>query len=332
MDRRLNVGIAGYGFHGQSLHQAALSSKRINVVAVLELDTSKHKAISGASVVPYEKQEDFFRHSGLEAVIIASPVATHRELVTTAAKAGIPIELEKPMAVTYTESLQAAEVADKYAVPMMVGMTTHYRPEMQEADRIIASGELGDIRTIHEEIVIGLEPEALMGYVAEENQGGVLLENGIHLIDHLLWYGGPIKKLLSATISSRFLGGFHEDVAMLHALHEGGVESTSHLQWMPYRESNGFKMKLYGTKGYMEIRGLDGLRINRGGSVQDISCYQDTGNYIEHFAARHLPGVTNQLNDFAGFVLDKKAPLVPLQHVLEAHKWLDRAYMRARRV
>lgn len=230
------------------------------------------------------------------------------------------------MAVTYADADEIARIARGAGVKLMVGMTTHYRPEMLLAKRLLREGLIGEVKTIREEMVIGINPFP-MNYVAEENEGGVLLENGIHMLDHLIWFGGQVEKLLGASVNKRFLGGFHEDTVMFQLLHESGIASQGHLQWMPYKEAGGLCLKLYGTKGCIEVRGLDSVRLNVAGFEGWFPCYGMLGmNYIDHFAERHLPGAVGQLGDFLAFLKGEKEPEVSVDHVLSAHYWVDQVY------
>lgn len=328
MSQHRKVGLVGYGFHGQTIHKAIEQTPCMEMVALLEPDSSKHQFLE-KSARAYVDLQEFMRHPGLDGVIIASPVNTHRHIVETAVQAGVTaIELEKPMAITYADASKIARIAREAGVKLMVGMTTHYRPEMLLAERFLREGSIGEIRTIREEMVIGISPFP-MNYVAEENEGGVLLENGIHMLDHLIWFGGKVQELLGASVSKCFLGGFHEDAVMFQLLHESGIISQGHLQWMPYKEAHGFCLKLYGTRGCIEVRGLDSVRINSDGVERWYPCYDMRGtDYIDEFASRHLPGVVGQLADFLAFLNGENESKVPLDHVLSAHFWVDQIYGR----
>lgn len=321
----LNIGVIGFGFHGKTIVQAVKLSKSLKTVAVLDPDQKKKEEINKFGIKYHENIESFLGNKSVQAVVVASPVSTHLAMVKCIAEAGLPIELEKPMAVKFEEVNEIMSIISGTKVPFMVGMTTHYRPEMIRAWNLVRSGIIGPIRTIHEEIVIGLNSFP-MNYVVKENHGGVLLENGIHMIDHCLWFGGKLSKILSASVGNGFLNGFHEDTAFIHAVHSNGVVSLGHLQWMPYKEAGGFCLKLYGDKGMIEVRGLDGLRLNSDGESMYITCYEDGGDYIDNFASRHLPGVVNQLEDFAKFVNFGKKPEVPVDDVIDAHFWLDKVW------
>ncbi|MBI2054612.1 MAG: hypothetical protein HYT39_00740 [Candidatus Sungbacteria bacterium] len=115
---------------------------------------------------------------------------------------------------------------------------------------------------------------------------------------------------------------------MIHVVHENGVVNQAHLQWMPYKDTKGFCFKVYGSLGSLEVRGLDRVIVNVGGEISTQTFYGE-GDYIDNFAVRHLPGVVAQLRDFAAYVRDGKEPQVSVAHVLEAHRWLDKAYQLA---
>ncbi len=324
----LRIGLVGFGFHGQSIRDGAAGVEELKITGIYDPAEKLQKEIRATGAVACRTLDELLV-SGIEGVIVASPAEHHEEAVRSAVHAGIPILLEKPMALTYPEAKRLATAAADASVRFMVGMTTHYRPEMVFAAEMVRSGRIGQVMTIHEEIVIGMD-QFPMNYVSRENGGGVWLENGVHCLDHLLWFGGPIVGLLSAAICSRFLGGFHEDMAMITAEHADGVISQAHLQWMPYKETRGFCFKVYGTNGSVEVRGLDRVILNIGGKVSVHTFYGEGTDYISEFSARHLPGVRAQLRDFASYIRDGKEPELSVQHALEAHRLLDKAYALAK--
>jgi len=126
----VKTGLIGYGFHGQTLHQAAQLTSDLEIVAALDPNKELHLPIQTTGARPYSVAEEFFAFPGLEAVIVASPVSTHAEMVGRAVEARLAVSLEKPMALTHEESLALADMARRSGIPLMIGMTTHYRPEM----------------------------------------------------------------------------------------------------------------------------------------------------------------------------------------------------------
>lgn len=94
MSQPLKVGLVGYGFHGQTIHDAIERTPGMRLAAALEPDILKHESIRGGMAV-YTDLQEFMRHPGLDGVIIASPVNTHKQVVEAAVRAGIAaIELE----------------------------------------------------------------------------------------------------------------------------------------------------------------------------------------------------------------------------------------------
>lgn len=84
----------------------------------------------------------------VDAVVIVTPTATHAELIEAAARAGKAIFCEKPIALDVVTTERALAVVAQTGVPLQIGFQRRYDSGFAEAQRRIASGEIGDVHLL----------------------------------------------------------------------------------------------------------------------------------------------------------------------------------------
>ena len=85
---------------------------------------------------------------GLNAVVIASTPNMHYKQATAAHARGLHVLVEKPMTFTAPEAVELVKLAEAKKVHLLTGYPFHYTSHAIEAQRLIAKGELGDVRMI----------------------------------------------------------------------------------------------------------------------------------------------------------------------------------------
>jgi predicted dehydrogenase len=89
--------------------------------------------------------EDVLEDPAVEAVVVATPVATHYALAAAALRASKHVFVEKPLAGSSTESLDLIAQAGELGLVLMPGHTFLYSPPVNVIHDLITSGALGDI-------------------------------------------------------------------------------------------------------------------------------------------------------------------------------------------
>lgn len=96
----------------------------------------------------YEELEDVLRRSQAEAVYITVPNTVHREYTERAARCGVHVLCEKPMATTETDCQAMIAAADENDVRLMVAYRLHFEAANLRAIEVARSGRIGDPRVI----------------------------------------------------------------------------------------------------------------------------------------------------------------------------------------
>ena len=120
------------------------------LVAFVSSDPTKIEALSKQYGVQhnysYEQYDDCLNSGAIDAVYIALPNHLHCEYTVKAARAGIHVLCEKPMAVTEAECEEMIRAAGENNVKLMIAYRLHFDKANLEAVKIVQSGQIGDIR------------------------------------------------------------------------------------------------------------------------------------------------------------------------------------------
>jgi myo-inositol 2-dehydrogenase/D-chiro-inositol 1-dehydrogenase len=142
---RLRVALLGAGRLGASHARilAALPEADLVLVADPRPEGRQLGERYGARTVadPLEAIAD----TGVEAVVIVTPTATHAALIEAAARAGKAIFCEKPIALEVAATERALAAVTNCGVPLQIGFQRRFDSGFAAAQRRLASGEMGKI-------------------------------------------------------------------------------------------------------------------------------------------------------------------------------------------
>ena len=147
----LNVAQIGVGYWGPNLLRNLVVSKDFNVKLVVDLSSERRDFVKSLypGVAVSADVDDVFGDADIDAVVIATPVASHFELAEKALRAGKHVLVEKPIAQSVLEVEQIKEIAEQKGLVAMVGHTFLYNAAVRYLKQLIDAGELGQIRCIY---------------------------------------------------------------------------------------------------------------------------------------------------------------------------------------
>ena len=135
----------------------------------------------------------------LDAVYVATPTELHTEHVVAAASAGKHVLVEKPMAITLDQAQRMVEAAQRAGVQLLVGHSHSYDLPYRKMRELIAGGELGRVRLLHNVYYTDwmYRPRRADELVTEQG-GGVTYRQGAHQFDVLRLLGGGLVRSVRA--------------------------------------------------------------------------------------------------------------------------------------
>lgn len=143
----VRLGVVGYGYWGPNLARNAAEASGGELTAIADFSQAAlaraAKRHPGARM--YEHWRMLIADSNVDAVLIATPVASHFEIALAALKAGKHVLVEKPMTTTASEAEILIAEAARRGLVLMVDHTFVYTPAVQKIRELIADGSLGDL-------------------------------------------------------------------------------------------------------------------------------------------------------------------------------------------
>lgn len=249
------VAVVGTAF-GMRIQVPALREAGFEVVALVGQDPEKTaRRAERLELAPATSLTEALS-LGLDAVVIASPPATHAALATEALEAGCHVLLEKPFTVVVAEAEALAAVAATTDRVAVVGHEFRFAPSQALVGRVLAAGLIGEPRVVLHHSVMGmLRQFRFPAWWYDPSQGGGWLNaSGSHRLDALRQWFGEVERV-SATFPSTApepLGV--EDAFSLRLEMAGGI-SAEILQAASAVGSGTHDTRIIGTEGTIVIDG-----------------------------------------------------------------------------
>ena len=193
----LNIALIGAGSRGWGLARTtAEQSGRARMFAVADPVVSHCDAFAAELSLPqdrcFETHAELLRRCpDLNGAVVASPVTSHAMIACDCLNAGLPIFLEKPMALDLDEAKSIVGAAEQSGTQLHVGFNCRYAPFFVALKEIMDSGELGRVLSVEWKETI--RPEHWAEYCRHPTYnrrsalGNWLLEKCCHDIDLLNW-------------------------------------------------------------------------------------------------------------------------------------------------
>jgi predicted dehydrogenase len=193
------IGIVGLGKMGL-LHTATFNSlPGCEVVATMDSSSLPGEILSGLNpqLKPYPDLDSLLDQAGLNAVVIATPVAYHVPAALACVQRRIPFFMEKPLAATAEQSVPLIQALREKPLANMIGFMTRFVDSFARAKQILDSSCLGRLHRVSATMYVSQLFTRGEGWRYDRKiaGGGVLLSQGSHLLDLLTWYFGPVTRV-----------------------------------------------------------------------------------------------------------------------------------------
>lgn len=171
------------------------------LIAVMRRDAAKAADYAKRHAVPhwYSNASELINDPEVNAIYIATPPGSHEEYTLAALKAGKPVYVEKPAALSAASAAKMNQAATEYGVPYTVA---HYRrglPLFKKIKELLKEHTIGDIRLVNLRLFQPLQSDMIAR--SEENWrldpaisgGGLFHDLAPHQLDLMIWFFGKAK-------------------------------------------------------------------------------------------------------------------------------------------
>lgn len=150
MKQTVNVAVVGCGYWGPNLIRnfRALPDCRLRFVCDRDEQRLRHVKSLYPEVEATTRYEQLIECKHLDAIVIATPVATHHRLAMASLQAGKHTFVEKPLARSVGECKELIRESGKRGLTLMAGHTFLYSSPVRRIKEIVDQGDIGEIRYI----------------------------------------------------------------------------------------------------------------------------------------------------------------------------------------
>jgi predicted dehydrogenase len=325
----VRLGVIGAGHWGPNLIRAFLTSPRSQVVAIAERDARRREQVLERyeGVEGHAEGDELLARGDLDAVVIASPTATHYRFTKAALARGLHVLVEKPLAPSVAEATELAALAAEARRVLLVGHVFLFHEGIRTVKRLIDAGELGRVQYI-QSVRTNLGPirtdvSALWDLAAHD----------VSIFQY--WLGGMPSRATGK--GGTYVNRGIEDVIFATLEYPNGVLASLHATWLSPR-----KLRQITVVGDRKMLVFDDMDLEEPIRVYDkgvLPADPEAGAIVDSFAGFRssihegeilVPGVARseplraECEHFLACVLDGATPLsgpaesVAVVSVLEA--------------
>jgi 1,5-anhydro-D-fructose reductase (1,5-anhydro-D-mannitol-forming) len=265
------IGIIGYGRMGQIRHQAIDEVGKAEVIAISEpLIGSNFKTI------PNFTHEEIIQHPDIDCIIVCTPNYLNKELTIRSLVAGKHVFCEKPPSFTGLEMEEIIKAETISGKKLMYGFNHRHHDSIIRMKELINSGEYGRVLWMRGRYGKSVTADYYNEWRAKKELagGGILIDQGIHMLDLFLYLGGNFDKV-KAEVSNLFWNLEVEDNAFVILKNsETGMVANLHSTMSQWRHL--FSLEIFMEKGYMVLNGLITSSMSYGEEVLSVAKNRST--------------------------------------------------------
>jgi predicted dehydrogenase len=282
----MRVGLVGLGRFGK-LHASVLSrAPGVELVGICDPKPAELRAVGDHYGVAgrYAAFDDLLAEEALDAVFIVSPEPLHAEQAIAALERGLPVFLEKPLALTYDEGTRVVAAAGAAGVPLQLGFLLRFEVQHALLKQEIAAGRFGDL------ISLRVKRNVSRAWFPDYgDRAHPVYETLIHDIDLALWFAASACTSVYA-IERNVSGLTYPDACFALARFESGATAILETSWFvpagapanvltpTWHGTIDAELEVVGTERSARIRLLDsGLAIWQ----PDLTAVPDSGMWPE---------------------------------------------------
>jgi predicted dehydrogenase len=256
--RPVHFAILGAGMIA-AYHRAAIARHAPDaaLVAVGHHRPERFAELGAGFDVPCRSAEDILADPDVDAVCICTPSGEHAAQTIAAAQAGKHVLVEKPMALSLPEADAMITACDRAGVRLGVVLQRRFDPVYRRVHDAIVAQAFGDL-TLGAVTIPYNRPQSYYDSAAWRGTwaldgGGVLMNQGIHLIDLLVWFMGDPTAVQARTATLQRSIEVEDTLAALLTFGNGALATitATTTAWPGYPH----RVEVYGSAGGVQIEG-----------------------------------------------------------------------------
>jgi UDP-N-acetyl-2-amino-2-deoxyglucuronate dehydrogenase len=195
----LTVGLVGAGAISTQHLEAIAAVDGLRLGGVAGASGERARSIGERNGVPWTTELDrLLDQPDIDAVAILSPSGLHSSQAIAALERGKHVLVEKPIALSVADADAVVETAERRGLTLATVSQRRFEPAVRALREAVADGALGTVALILAEGIY-VRPQSYYDSAAWRGtialDGGVLMNQAIHVVDLIRWIGGPVRSV-----------------------------------------------------------------------------------------------------------------------------------------
>ena len=235
MTVKLKVGIAGYGVVGKRRRDCVEKNPNLELIAVCDQVFSED-ATTSDGIRTYKSYKELLTEN-LDILIVCLTNDIAPEVTIAGLEVGLHVFCEKPPGRNVSDITRVINIErNKPNLKLMYGFNHRYHDSVQEALKLVHSGEMGkviNLRGVYGKAKLITFNQPDWRTQREISGGGVLLDQGIHMVDLMRLFAGEFKEVNSFISNGHWGYNVEDNAYALMRTNDGIVAmlNSSATQW-----------------------------------------------------------------------------------------------------
>lgn len=258
--RKIRFAVVGCGrIAAKHFEALAEHGTHAEVVGVCDIDP---KALAAAVKLTgakgFAELDDLLAAGIADVVVLATPSGLHAEQGIRAARAGVHVVTEKPMATKWADGKALVHACDEAGVRLFVVKQNRRNPTIQLVKRAMQQGRFGRIHMVTVNVFWQRPQEyydAAKWRGTWEFDGGAFMNQASHYVDLLDWLIGPVESIeaFTATLQRKIEV---EDTGVAAVRWRSGALGSINVTMLTYPKNLEGSITILGEKGSVKVGGM----------------------------------------------------------------------------
>ena len=279
------VGIIGYGKMGQIRHQVISAFEDVQVQSIYDpeiIDTEIEKA---------QNSDQIIENPEIDAVFTCTPNYLNKPLTIQSLKAGKHVFCEKPPAFTAKDIEEIRAVEKESGKVLMYGFNHRHHASIKYMKKLVDDKEFGKILWMRGRYGKSVDETFYDNWRAKKELagGGILIDQGIHMLDLFLHLGGNFDNVHASVSNLYWNLSVEDNVFATLENTKTGLAASLHSTMTQWRHL--VSLEVFLEKGYLVLNGLktssnaygeEILTIAKNRSTAPAATWKDEKNITYH--------------------------------------------------
>lgn len=259
------VGIIGFGKMGQIRLEVIKKLDIFEVVSIYDPYSTKKNRLFVNSL------DDLFDNKNIEIIFVCTPNYLNKKLTIESLKKEKHVFCEKPPGLNAKDIEDVIIAENKYKKTLMYGFNHRHHDSIQKIKQIVDKKEFGRILWMRGRYGKSVETDFYKNWRSKKKYsgGGILIDQGIHMLDIFLYLAGDFDKIQAAVSNLYWDLDIEDNVFAMLQNSKNKIAASLHSTMTQWR--NLFSLEVFFEKGYVVLNGLNTSSKSYGEEVLNIA-------------------------------------------------------------